>query len=183
LPWPETLFRCFPAISQPLNVKLHRLPSGYDRAVPSPQQLAALALLTACAIAGCSQEDESELPDACTAGADAVRSALLAAPAPVRVEGTPISACLTRSSEASDVQQVGAAYVSVASGLAAKAAARPESDEALRLGYLIGAVRRGAGQTAGIHSELLRRLEQEVGALDAGSGAFRRGERSGRASG
>jgi hypothetical protein len=49
----------------------------------------------------------------------------------------------------------------VADGLAARI---PSSDRAaIRLGYLIGATRRGAERTNGIHAELVRRLEQSVG--------------------
>jgi hypothetical protein len=144
-----------------------------------------LALAAAgAALAGCSREDEAGLPDACRAGEDAVRTALAGAPGRVAIEeGTPLSACLTRSSDAADVQQVGSTYVAAAADLAADAKARPEGPTALRLGYLIGSVRRGSARTQGIHSELVRRMEQELLGVNTRSEAFRRGERAGRASG
>lgn len=149
-----------------------------------PRQHAAALWLLAAGLAGaCGQEDDARLPAACASDGGTVRVALAAAPRPVRVEGEPISACLTRSSDAADVQEVGATYLRVASRLADTARTRPEGAEALRLGYLMGAVRRGAARTAGIHSELLRRLEQEVRDTKRSSRQFERGERAGRASG
>jgi hypothetical protein len=53
---------------------------------------------------------------------------------------------------------------------------------ALELGYLIGAVRKGARTTNGIHAEIVRRLEQVTG-LDGPSprrrAAYGRGLRAG----
>ena len=55
----------------------------------------------------------------------------------------------------------------------------PASDRAaVQLGYLVGASRRGAKHTSGIHDELVRRLEQAVGvggAPAARRAAYRRG--------
>jgi hypothetical protein len=101
----------------------------------------------------------------------------------VRVDGVPISACFVRASDAADVTAVGTEYLAVASGLAERARRRPEGAAALRLGYLVGAMRRGAHGTQGIHDEMVRRAEQELLALDTTSEAFRRGERAGRRSG
>jgi hypothetical protein len=120
------------------------------------------------------------VPAACTEGAEPVRTALAAAPGEVRLDGVPLADCLAEDSDADDVQRVGAAWVEVAGRLAREASARPESPEALQLGYLIGAARRGAARTQGIHTELVRRLEQETATVDTGSRAFRRGERAGR---
>lgn len=137
---------------------------------------AGAALLAALALAGCSREDEATLPAACRLGADAVRAALVAAPAPVKLEGgTALSDCLTRTSEQADVLLVGETYLTTAAGLA-------DEGKALQLGYLLGAVRRGAGETQGIHDEIVRRLEQEAGRVDDRA-ALRRGERAGRESG
>ncbi|MEX2193716.1 MAG: hypothetical protein WD844_00385 [Thermoleophilaceae bacterium] len=134
------------------------------------------ALLAALALAGCSREEEAELPAACRLGADAVVSALSSAPGEVRLEGdTALSDCLARESEQADVLLVGEVYISAASRLA-------DAGEALRLGYLLGAAQRGAGQTQGIHDELVRRLEQETGRVDDEQ-ALRRGERAGLESG
>ena len=96
------------------------------------------------------------------------------------MNGLRLSECLTKGSDADDVQRVGTAYVGAAAVLAPRARRRPEGEEALRLGHLLGAARRGGSATVGIHNELLRRLEQETLVLDGRSAAFRRGERAGR---
>ena len=135
-------------------------------------------LCTLLAPAACG--DEKERPSAaCAISPDAVVSALRAAPAAVRVEGVRLSSCLTEGSDADDLQRVGTAYVEAAATLSARARRDPDGRPALQLGYLVGAARRGGGTTHGVHSELLRRLEQER----LSSRAFRRGERAGRRSG
>lgn len=136
--------------------------------------------MIAAAIAGCSRQGEPTLPVACKEGPRAVQAALVRAPADVSIAGTPLSNCLGRSGDPADLQEVGASYVAVAAELGPAARADPGGPEALRLGYLLGAVRRGAARTQGIHDELLRRLEQELILLDTSSPAFRRGERAGR---
>ena len=132
----------------------------------------------ALAAAGCGDAEERPAAN-CPVSPDAVLSALRAAPGEVRVGGVPLSACLTEGSEATDLQRVGTAYVEAAAALSRDAARRPEGDAALRLGYLLGAARRGGGGTHGVHSELIRRLEQER----LRTRAFRRGERAGLRSG
>jgi hypothetical protein len=140
-----------------------------------------LVLLTAGTLAACGRGGTGDLPAACQFpdGPKSVRSALAAAPGQVTVDGTPLSKCLVREADASDVQSVGAAYVDVASALATAARARPNGPAALQLGYLVGAVRRGASKTAGIHYELQRRVEQELNGVDTHSPEFLRGERAG----
>jgi hypothetical protein len=73
--------------------------------------------------------------------------------------------------------------VEVATGLGKRAHASPEGAQALQLGYLVGAARRGSDRTQGIHSELVRRLQQEAGGLQRSSDAYARGERAGRRGG
>jgi hypothetical protein len=141
--------------------------------------LAGLAAVLAAV--GCGAQEESTVPVACKAGPDAVGRALADAPEPVRVHGIPLSECLSAASDQADLQAVGSAFVESASDLAPEARADPESAEALRLGYLVGAARRGA--VPGIHEELVRRLEQELTGVDTSSKAFERGERAGRISG
>lgn len=131
---------------------------------------------------GCGRGHE-QLPEACRAGPAKVSAALERAPRPVAVEGVRLSSCLPESSDASDVQAVGATYVSVAGTLADAARARPEGPEALRLGYLVGAAERGARRTQGIHSEMIHRLRVEPTVLEGRSSAYRRGHRAGRNSG
>lgn len=128
-------------------------------------------------------EDDPAMPTACRAGAPAVRAALEHAPGEVRLERTPLSQCLMPASTPGDLQEVGGAYVAVAADLAFEARADPDGPAATRLGYLIGAVRRGADRTQGIHAELVRRMEQELVIVDTRSPAFREGERAGREAG
>src|SRR5918997_3426722 len=122
---------------------------------------------------GCSGAGEPPLPAACRSGPDAVGEALRRAPAPVTIDGTSLSECLNRAGEPADIQQVGGDYLQVATVLAAEARVRAESPEALRLGYLVGAVRRGSAQTQGMYSEMVRRLEMELVAVDTRSRSFR----------
>jgi hypothetical protein len=132
--------------------------------------------------AGCSSDEDKSLPAACRADEQDLRAALASAPGPVELEGSPLSSCFVKSSEPAEIQDVGATFLAVASDLGAAAAEDPEGEQALQLGYLVGAVRRGAERTQGIHSELVRRLEQEAARL-ADSTAYARGERTGRRSG
>ncbi|HET7590311.1 MAG TPA: hypothetical protein VFK14_09060 [Solirubrobacterales bacterium] len=118
----------------------------------------ALALLAAIAAAGCGGQDDST-PVACLEGAPAYERALRQAPAEVRLAGeVPISDCLASNQQAGDLAQVGEALVEAATSLNAKGRENRDPDAALQLGYLIGAARRGAADSEGIHSDLLRRL-------------------------
>lgn len=134
------------------------------------------ALLAACG------EDPS-LPADCTAGQHAVSSALRAAPSPVRMGGTRLSTCVRDASDAADLQTVGAGLVGAASELGDGARRHPGGAAELRLGYLVGAARRGAGDHGGERSELVRRLEQEGQRLRRHGSAYLRGLRAGRRSG
>jgi hypothetical protein len=140
--------------------------------------LAALAI--ALAIGGCSDDDSARVPVECKEGADEVRAALARAPARVELGGTALSDCLTRGSGSADLQQVGAAYIGAATGLADAARLRASAPEALQLGYLVGAVERGAARTQGVHDELRRRVEQELTGVDTRSAQYRRGYAAGR---
>lgn len=118
--------------------------------------LAACAL--ACALAaGCSSSDEDELaPSACLAGSGAYLQALESAPGEVLLEGEdPISDCLTPEQEGGQLASIGQEMIAAATELNAAAQENPTGPEALRLGYLVGAVERGA---EGIHADLVRRL-------------------------
>ena len=115
---------------------------------------AALALL-----AGCGR-GEPTTPDACFEGPGAYERALAAAPGEVRVGGeTLISECLAERQQGGELAQVGEALVQAATRLNAEAREDPGAQANLELGYLLGAAKRGAEETQGIHSELLRRLE------------------------
>jgi hypothetical protein len=137
------------------------------------------------ALGGCGHGGPGKLPAACLfpGGEASVRAALRSAPHPVRLSGTPLSKCLVREADAADVQSVGAVYVDVASTLAATARTSPHGSAATQLGYLEGAVKRGASKTAGIHYELERRVQQELDGVDTGTAEYTRGERAGEADG
>ena len=128
------------------------------------------------ALAGCARDDgEADLPDACGSDAAVFADALHAAPSPVRVAGVPLADCLARDASAGEVQAVGATFLEAAQRLG-------REGDAAGLGYLVGALRRGAKESQGIHLELVRRVEQEAAPF-ARSAAFERGLRAGRTSG
>jgi hypothetical protein len=130
---------------------------------------------------GCGN-DEHRVPVACL-GAN-VSKALLTAPGDVRLEGdTKLSECFNRAAQPAEVQQVGAVFVAAAEQLSARARTAPHSRAALQLGYLIGAVRHGAGRTQGIHYETRRRIEQELIGVNTKAPEFVQGETAGERSG
>src|SRR3954468_13009271 len=108
--------------------------------------------------AGCGSADDST-PVACLEGAGAYQQALKAAPDEVLLEDeTLISECLTRNQSSGDLTQVGEALIEAATALNAEARAEPGGDANMQLGYLLGAVERGAEEGEGIHTDLVRRL-------------------------
>jgi hypothetical protein len=128
-----------------------------------PRRIWAIAAVLAggLAVLGCGNDDRP-MPQSCVQGAGPITNALGRAPRPVRlVDGTPLSTCVERARSNGDLQNLGAVLTEVADALAVRA---PKSDRAaLELGYLVGATRRGAARTSGIHEELVRRLEQAAG--------------------
>ena len=110
-------------------------------------------------LAACGSSDV-QTPVACLEGSKAYLRALEEAPNSARLPGgTRISDCLTENQAGGSLATVGAAMVRAATQLNADSRANPGGPAALRLGYLLGAAERGADDTAGIHSELIRRLE------------------------
>jgi hypothetical protein len=143
----------------------------------------ALPLIAALALSACGAK-EAPLDEACLESAQAIERALQRAPGPVTLRtGTPLSRCVSQARSDAALQNEGAVLTRAADDLADGAKAG-EPQAAVRLGYLIGAARRGAARTAGIHAELQRRLEQ-AGAYVEGPGAaalgrgLRAGERTG----
>lgn len=121
----------------------------------APTLVAALALLAS----GCGGRDEEATPVACLEGPGPYLAALVSAPGQAQLAGeVPIADCLVENQQGGDLAEVGSAMVSAATKLNGEARADPQGPAALRLGYLLGAVERGAKQTEGIHAELLRRL-------------------------
>jgi hypothetical protein len=107
---------------------------------------------------GCGEPSDST-PVACLEGTGAYVKALGDAPSVVKLQGeTLISECLAENQQAGDLATVGTALVAATTRLNAEARAEPGGDANLRLGYLLGAAERGAEDTNGIHTDLLRRL-------------------------
>jgi hypothetical protein len=124
----------------------------------APIAVALASLLAALVGAGCGSQDDST-PVACLEGPNAYLAALHTAPGQVKIDGeTPISDCLAPNQQAGDLANVGSTLVVVATTLNAQAREEPRGPAALQLGYLIGAAEKGAEETEGIHSDLLRRL-------------------------
>jgi hypothetical protein len=122
------------------------------------RRLALIALLASLVLGGCGGTDDNT-PVACLDGAGAYLGALADAPGMVRLSGeVPISDCLAENQAGGDLAAIGGAMLSATTTLNAEARANPGGGANLRLGYLLGAVQRGAARTSGIHAELVRRL-------------------------
>jgi hypothetical protein len=123
--------------------------------------LAPLAVI-ATALAACSGSGGNEkTPVACLSGPEAYLTALDATPEGVRLAGsTAISDCLVSGQEAGELATAGRSMVVVATRLNAAARREPGSDATAQLGYLAGAVHKGASRTGGIHADLVRRIDQ-----------------------
>jgi hypothetical protein len=122
---------------------------------------AAAGAAAAAFASGCGSGNDP-LPAACSDGARIVLGALQKAPRDVALEnGTLISTCVQRSLDTGEIQTLGFTYLAVAN---TELKLMPRSDAAaLQLGFLVGAVRRGANKTNGVQLELVRRLEQVAG--------------------
>jgi hypothetical protein len=120
------------------------------------------------------------VPVECLQGPSTITRALTGAPAPVRLEGRiPISHCFQQAATAADVQNLGSLLIDAAGATAARVRAAPHSKAAVELGYLIGAVRRGARVDTGVHYEEERRIEAELQGAPVRTPEFRRGMAAG----
>jgi hypothetical protein len=146
--------------------------------------LAAAAIL---AIAGCGSKKNDLAPAACLVGDNVYLRALERAPGEVRLAGTtPISACLVPAQGGGQLFNIGGPMVKAATKLNAEAR-RGSEPAALQLGYLSGAVAKGADA---IHTDLVRRLNSAAQFSETGSTlpasfqrAFGRGYAAGNRSG
>ena len=130
--------------------------------MPPPTRPAhALALLlvtaaTAATLSACSEGEDEQTPAACLTGKGEYRKALAAAPGEVALDdGTPISECLPPEQEGGQLAQTGKLLVLTATELNSEAQRDPTGPAAIQLGYLVGAIERGAD---GIHADLVRRV-------------------------
>jgi hypothetical protein len=146
-----------------------------------------VALLLCLALVACG-EQQRPVAASCTTGAGVIERALAAAPRAVRLpDGTRLSACVAEANTDAELQTTGLVLTNAADRLAERAM-HGDAVAALRLGYLAGAVRRGAQRTAGVGAELERRITRagayvaEDGGTAAGA-ALQRGLAAGRVKG
>jgi hypothetical protein len=159
-----------------------------NRASSLRRTVAAAGLAALLLIAGCGSNTNDDAPAACLATNQGYLHALERAPGEVRLAGsTPISACLVPEQEAGQLANVGQEMIVAATKLNAEARQDPQGAASVQLGYLLGAVAKGADA---IHTDLVRRLNSAArfsetgGALPAGfERAFGRGYAAGQRSG
>ena len=145
-----------------------------------PGRLAALLAIGTLALAGCSTEETPPVPFDCTTDRAAVARALEQAPGEVRLpDGTLLSECVRNAESDAELQTVGLALTRLAEDLEAEAPGDP--DAALRLGYLVGAARRGAPSASSLQAELVYRLERSAASIEepAAARALAEGMRAG----
>jgi hypothetical protein len=138
--------------------------------------------------AGCGNSQDDQAPAACLVGNEAYLKALERAPAPVLLGSTtPISDCLVPQQDAGQLASIGQEMVVAATKLNNEARRDPSGRAPVELGYLLGAVSKGADP---IHTDLVRRLNSSAhfsetgGALPASfERAFGRGYAAGQRSG
>jgi hypothetical protein len=148
----------------------------------------ALLAATIVLVCGCGTKRNDEAPDACLAGNPAYLRSLERAPAPVRLAGTTaISDCLVPEQDAGQLASIGQEMIVAATKLNAEARRDPAGPAPLELGYLLGAVSKGADP---IHTDLVRRLNSAARFSETGGTlpasferAFGRGYAAGRQSG
>jgi hypothetical protein len=155
--------------------------------MPKRVALAVAACATAL-IVGCGSSQDDQAPAVCLVGNQAYLRALERAPGPVLLGSTtPISDCLVPEQEAGQLATIGQEMIVAATKLNNEARRDPGGRAAVELGYLLGAVSKGADP---IHTDLVRRLNSSAhfsesgGALPASfERAFGRGYAAGRSSG
>jgi hypothetical protein len=147
-------------------------------------------VLSAAALAACGSSGGNETtPAACLTGPDTYLKALAAAPGAVRLQGTTaISDCLVSGQAAGELTTTGGSIIVAATRLNAAGRREPSGPAPLQLGYLVGAVQRGAGDTGGIHADLVRRLDHaarfsQTELSPAFERGFEKGTTAGQASG
>ena len=134
-------------------------------------------------LGGCGNEDVA-VPVECLEGPGAVTTALASAPGEVRLgDRVRISDCFQQAASSADVQNLAAIFITATRRTARRVQAAPHSHAAVELGYLIGAVRRGARTDTGIHYEAGRRVEQELVGVPTETPEFERGLDAGRRAG
>jgi hypothetical protein len=137
---------------------------------------------------GCGSDQDDETPAACLASSDGYLRALQSAPGEVRLGGgVAISSCLVPSQEGGQLASIGQQMIVAATKLNAEARREPGGPAALQLGYLSGAISKGADA---IHADLVRRINSAAQFSAGGAAlpvsferAYSRGYSAGRESG
>jgi hypothetical protein len=150
--------------------------------------VALAAIAAVLAGAGCGTKKNDLAPSACLASNEGYLRALQRAPGEVRLAGTtPISGCLVPEQDAGQLANVGHEMIIAATKLNAQARQNPGGAAPLQLGYLIGAIAKGADP---IHTDLVRRLNSAARFSETGGAqsadferAFGRGYAAGQHSG
>lgn len=156
-----------------------------------PRMALPIVAILAALAAGCSRSEPPSTPAACLGGPDSYLEALGGARRGqvALADGTPISGCLVPAQGGGELAEVGAAMVTAATRLNAEARRDGGEEAAFELGYLVGAAQRGAEDTSGIHTDLIRRLNSAASFSESGSQSpsfgrsFARGYADGRANG
>ncbi|WP_354699513.1 hypothetical protein DSM112329_05230 [Paraconexibacter sp. AEG42_29] len=116
-------------------------------------------------LAGCGP-GATPISPGCTEDVAPVIRALERAPAAVTlVDGSRLSECISDGTDEAELLNVGITFSRAAEELRVTAREQEDRAVAVQLGYLIGATRRGAERTAGVMSELQRRVELVGGRL------------------
>jgi hypothetical protein len=143
-------------------------------------------LLLGCAgvalLGACGAGDEV-LSSSCTDRAQVERALARAPDAVTLADGASLSSCLRGATTPALLQDLGMTFTAVAEKLETQADDDPAA--ARRLGYLIGAARRGIEGSSGTSAELTHRLERTGSEIadPASVAALREGLRAGEASG
>ncbi len=150
------------------------------------RRLAAILVCVLPATSACGAA-ESSPPDPGCATAAAIERALADAPGAVALTGGGrLSDCVTGARSDAELQSAGLVLTTAAERLARRAQ-NGDARAALRLGYLVGATRRGAARATGIQAELSRRIDRAAAYVGEGDPAVRaalaEGMRAGEAEG
>ena len=117
----------------------------------APRAAALVAVAAILGTAGCGAKKNDLAPAACLVGNESYLNALQRAPAQVRLAGTtPISDCLVPEQDAGQLANIGHEMIIAATKLNVEARRDPSGAATLQLGYLSGAVAKGADP---IHTE------------------------------
>ena len=124
--------------------------------------LTVVAITFAVLLGGCGKSSEVVTPTACLDGISGYQQALGGAPANVELPGgVKISDCLVRNQGDGDLVDVGDTMRILATDLSRGMKEGPAEDpsQAIRAGYLVGAIKKAAEGTDGIHATLVQRVE------------------------